>query len=172
MGKIRLLDLKVKRCFLCIICLFLFCCLVLWGMISAVYKRTTMPVFKAHGISMARISDCASETFSSIRTVRIWRSWREELWWFWSASENDEREERLRVCNVWIELQFGSVFVGFHVSWWSLVNDDLRFSSAVLEQVRSFGGERRQTSMFEKQVLALKHLLGVKEFWANEAVPR
>ncbi|CAM6103486.1 unnamed protein product [Calypogeia fissa] len=74
----------------------------------ALYKRSTMPVFKAHGISMARITDCASETFSSIRTVR------------------------------------------------------------------SFGGERRQTSMFEKQVLAYQES-GNKLGWlkaANESWTR
>nr|AJE26136.1 ATP-binding cassette type B [Salix matsudana] len=36
----------------------------------AVYKRSTVPVFKAHGKAQASISDCATETFSAIRTVR------------------------------------------------------------------------------------------------------
>ncbi|KAK7314958.1 hypothetical protein VNO77_33490 [Canavalia gladiata] len=36
----------------------------------AVYKRSTLPVFKAHGMAQASISDCVSETFSAIRTVR------------------------------------------------------------------------------------------------------
>ncbi|CAJ1952625.1 unnamed protein product [Sphenostylis stenocarpa] len=36
----------------------------------AVYKRSTLPVFKAHGKAQASISDCVSETFSAIRTVR------------------------------------------------------------------------------------------------------
>ncbi|OVA16156.1 ABC transporter [Macleaya cordata] len=36
----------------------------------AIYKRSTIPVFKAHGKAQADISDCASETFSAIRTVR------------------------------------------------------------------------------------------------------
>ncbi|KAG0575564.1 hypothetical protein KC19_5G012700 [Ceratodon purpureus] len=38
--------------------------------IVAIYKRTTMQVFKAHGMVQARIIDTASETFSAIRTVR------------------------------------------------------------------------------------------------------
>ncbi|KAF9617186.1 hypothetical protein IFM89_035068 [Coptis chinensis] len=37
---------------------------------QAIYKRSTVPVFKAHGMAQASISDCASETFSAIRTVR------------------------------------------------------------------------------------------------------
>lgn len=36
----------------------------------AVYKRSTVPVFKSHGLAQASISDCISETFSAIRTVR------------------------------------------------------------------------------------------------------
>ncbi|XP_020531380.1 ABC transporter B family member 28 [Amborella trichopoda] len=36
----------------------------------AMYKRSTVPLFKAHGLAQARISDCATETFSAIRTVR------------------------------------------------------------------------------------------------------
>ncbi|KAL3524231.1 hypothetical protein ACH5RR_017065 [Cinchona calisaya] len=36
----------------------------------AVYKRTTVNVFKAHGLAQASIADCVTETFSAIRTVR------------------------------------------------------------------------------------------------------
>lgn len=36
---------------------------------QAVYKRSTVPVFKAHGLAQASISDCVTETFSAIRTV-------------------------------------------------------------------------------------------------------
>ncbi|KAJ4849453.1 ABC transporter B member 28 [Turnera subulata] len=44
-------------------CLHFSCCV-------AVYKRSTVPVFKAHGMAQASISDCVTETFSAIRTVR------------------------------------------------------------------------------------------------------
>lgn len=40
------------------------------SILVAVYKRTTVPVFKSHGQAQAHISDCAAETFSAIRTVR------------------------------------------------------------------------------------------------------
>ncbi|KAJ6829918.1 ABC transporter B family member 28 [Iris pallida] len=40
------------------------------SIIVAIFKRSTVPVFKSHGMSQARLSDCASETFSAIRTVR------------------------------------------------------------------------------------------------------
>lgn len=40
------------------------------SVLVAVYKRSTMPVFKAHGLAQTRINDWASETFSAIRTVR------------------------------------------------------------------------------------------------------
>ncbi|BBN69791.1 non-intrinsic ABC protein 8 [Prunus dulcis] len=34
-----------------------------------VYKRSTVPVFKAYGLAQASISDCVTETFSAIRTI-------------------------------------------------------------------------------------------------------
>lgn len=40
------------------------------SILVAIYKRSTVPVFKSHGMSQASISDCAAETFSAIRTVR------------------------------------------------------------------------------------------------------
>ncbi|XP_042504842.1 ABC transporter B family member 28 [Macadamia integrifolia] len=40
------------------------------SLLVAVYKRSTIPVFKAHGKAQASMSDCATETFSAIRTVR------------------------------------------------------------------------------------------------------
>lgn len=40
------------------------------SILVAIFKRSTVPIFKSHGMSQARISDCASETFSAIRTVR------------------------------------------------------------------------------------------------------
>ncbi|KAL7582645.1 ABC transporter B family member 28 isoform X1 [Lactuca sativa] len=36
----------------------------------AVYKRSTVKVFKAYGLTQASIADCITETFSAIRTVR------------------------------------------------------------------------------------------------------
>ncbi|KAI3757559.1 hypothetical protein L6452_05100 [Arctium lappa] len=36
----------------------------------AVYKRSTVKVFKAYGSTQASIADCVTETFSAIRTVR------------------------------------------------------------------------------------------------------
>lgn len=39
--------------------------------VSAVYKRSTVSVFKAHGSAQASISDCVMETFSAIRTVSL-----------------------------------------------------------------------------------------------------
>ncbi|KAH9678096.1 hypothetical protein KPL71_025582 [Citrus sinensis] len=40
------------------------------SVLVAVYKRSTVPVFKAHGLAQASIADCVTETFSAIRTVR------------------------------------------------------------------------------------------------------
>ncbi|KAL0650774.1 hypothetical protein Bca4012_093465 [Brassica carinata] len=42
----------------------------LYIFLAAVYKRSTVPVYKAHGLAQATMSDCVSETFSAIRTVR------------------------------------------------------------------------------------------------------
>ncbi|WOL06276.1 ABC transporter B family member 28 [Canna indica] len=36
----------------------------------AIFKRSSVPVFISHGMAQASISDCATETFSAIRTVR------------------------------------------------------------------------------------------------------
>ncbi|XP_074567547.1 ABC transporter B family member 28 [Curcuma longa] len=36
----------------------------------AIFKRSTIPVFISHSMAQANISDCATETFSAIRTVR------------------------------------------------------------------------------------------------------
>lgn len=40
------------------------------SVLVAVYKRSTVSVFKAHGMAQALIADCVTETFSAIRTVR------------------------------------------------------------------------------------------------------
>ncbi|CAA0809494.1 ABC transporter B family member 28 [Striga hermonthica] len=40
------------------------------SLLVAVYKRTTVNVFKAHGSAQAAIADCVTETFAAIRTVR------------------------------------------------------------------------------------------------------
>ncbi|CAK9135221.1 unnamed protein product [Ilex paraguariensis] len=40
------------------------------SVLVAVYKRSTVSVYKAHGLSQASIADCVNETFSAIRTVR------------------------------------------------------------------------------------------------------
>eukprot|EP01018_Ginkgo_biloba_P016857 Gb_40287 [translate_table: standard] len=49
------------------------------SLLVAVYKRTTVPIFKAHGLAQARISDCAAETFSAIRTVRSFGGERRQM---------------------------------------------------------------------------------------------
>ena len=41
-------------------------------MLTAIIKRSTIPVFKSHGMAQAKISDCATETFSAIRTVSLY----------------------------------------------------------------------------------------------------
>ncbi|KAG0451551.1 hypothetical protein HPP92_026378 [Vanilla planifolia] len=40
------------------------------SVLVAVFKRSTVPIFKVHGKTLASISNCATETFSAIRTVR------------------------------------------------------------------------------------------------------
>ncbi|XP_025701913.1 ABC transporter B family member 28 isoform X1 [Arachis hypogaea] len=48
----------------------------------AVYKRSTFPVFKAHGLAQASIADCVSETFSAIRTVRSFGGEKRQMFTF------------------------------------------------------------------------------------------
>ncbi|EFJ27011.1 ATP-binding cassette transporter, partial [Selaginella moellendorffii] len=45
----------------------------------AVYKRTTLPVFKAHGEAQSRIMNTGNETFSAIRTVRSFGGERRQM---------------------------------------------------------------------------------------------
>lgn len=40
------------------------------SILVAVYKRSTLPVFKAHGLAQSSMSDSVTETISAIRTVR------------------------------------------------------------------------------------------------------
>ncbi|CAN1755102.1 ABC transporter B family member 28, partial [Linum perenne] len=39
------------------------------SVLAAVYKRSTLPVFRSHGTTQASMSDCVTETLSAIRTV-------------------------------------------------------------------------------------------------------
>ncbi|XP_027358061.1 ABC transporter B family member 28 isoform X2 [Abrus precatorius] len=48
----------------------------------AVYKRSTLPVFKAHGMAQASISDCVTETFAAIRTVRSFGGEKRQMFTF------------------------------------------------------------------------------------------
>ncbi|QHO08843.1 ABC transporter B family member [Arachis hypogaea] len=49
---------------------------------EAVYKSSTFPVFKAHGLAQASIADCVSETFSAIRTVRSFGGEKRQMFTF------------------------------------------------------------------------------------------
>ncbi|XP_052723038.1 ABC transporter B family member 28 isoform X2 [Vigna angularis] len=53
----------------------------------AVYKRSTLPVFKAHGKAQASISDCVTETFSAIRTVRSFGGEKRQMFSFANQGE-------------------------------------------------------------------------------------
>ncbi|XP_025656724.2 ABC transporter B family member 28 isoform X3 [Arachis hypogaea] len=53
----------------------------------AVYKRSTFPVFKAHGLAQASIADCVSETFSAIRTVRSFGGEKRQMFTFAKQGE-------------------------------------------------------------------------------------
>ncbi|XP_058779253.1 ABC transporter B family member 28 isoform X1 [Vicia villosa] len=48
----------------------------------AIYKRSTLPVFQAHGLAQASISDCITETFSAIRTVRSFSGEKRQMFMF------------------------------------------------------------------------------------------
>ncbi|GKU89405.1 hypothetical protein SLEP1_g3543 [Rubroshorea leprosula] len=52
------------------------------SILVAVYKRTTVPVFKAHGLAQASMSDWAAETFSAIRTVRSFGGEKRQMFMF------------------------------------------------------------------------------------------
>eukprot|EP00249_Psilotum_nudum_P010276 c22443_g1_i1 orf=563-2965(-) len=49
------------------------------SVLVAVYRRRTIPVFRAYGLAQASISDYANETFSAIRTVRSFGGERRQL---------------------------------------------------------------------------------------------
>ncbi|XP_039794190.1 ABC transporter B family member 28-like isoform X2 [Panicum virgatum] len=52
------------------------------SVLVALFKRSTVPTFKSYGIVQARISDCASETFSAIRTVRTFGGEKRQISFF------------------------------------------------------------------------------------------
>ncbi|XP_020969383.1 ABC transporter B family member 28-like isoform X3 [Arachis ipaensis] len=54
---------------------------------EAVYKRSTFPVFKTHGLAQASIADCVSETFSAIRTVRSFGGEKRQMFTFAKQGE-------------------------------------------------------------------------------------
>ncbi|XP_057988688.1 ABC transporter B family member 28 isoform X2 [Hevea brasiliensis] len=54
------------------------------SVLVATYKRSTIPVFKAHGMAQASISDCVTETFSAIRTVRSFSGEKRQMLMFGS----------------------------------------------------------------------------------------
>lgn len=100
-----------------------------------------MPVFKAHGLTQATLSDCISETFSAIRTVSLLNDLADNYLFGYGFDSN--------YCVI---LPFRLVFY-FCVSCSSGLHTQL-----VIEilpyciQVRSFGGEKRQMLMFGRQV--------------------
>lgn len=49
------------------------------SILVAIFKRSTVPVFQSHGMIQASISDCATETFSAIRTVRSFAGERRQM---------------------------------------------------------------------------------------------
>ncbi|XP_020096591.1 ABC transporter B family member 28 isoform X2 [Ananas comosus] len=57
------------------------------SLLVAVFKRSTIPIFKSHGMVQARIADCATETFSAIRTVRSFGGERRQISMFNNLGE-------------------------------------------------------------------------------------
>lgn len=49
------------------------------SILVAIFKRSTVSIFKSHGMTQASISDCAAETFSAIRTVRSFAGERKQM---------------------------------------------------------------------------------------------
>lgn len=49
------------------------------SILVAMFKRSTVPVFQSHGMIQASLSDCATETFSAIRTVRSFAGERRQM---------------------------------------------------------------------------------------------
>lgn len=117
---------------------------------SAVFKRSTIPIFKSHGMVQARIADCATETFSAIRTVSISNYFVHTL--FSCVSLYITHIIYVFCLSIWF------CFSLFNMRWlsisWSLFENFPFFL-----QVRSFGGERRQISMFNNLVSFLYALL-------------
>ncbi|CAA7060250.1 unnamed protein product [Microthlaspi erraticum] len=54
------------------------------SVLAGVYKRSTVPVYQAHGLAQATMSDCVSETFSAIRTVRSFSGEKRQMSFFGS----------------------------------------------------------------------------------------
>lgn len=101
----------------------------------AVYKRSTVNVFKAHGLAQASIADCVNETFSAVRTVSNLM-----LCYLFLVPMR-----LLHYCFFFLEVRRNLLFC--------VLNSDIKATSLYLcLQVRSFNGEKRQMSMFRQQV--------------------
>ncbi|KAG0451644.1 hypothetical protein HPP92_026162 [Vanilla planifolia] len=57
------------------------------SVLVAVFKRSTVPIFKVHGKTLASISNCATETFSAIRTVRSFAGEKRQMLMFGNLGE-------------------------------------------------------------------------------------
>ncbi|PWZ13940.1 ABC transporter B family member 28 [Zea mays] len=68
------------------------------SVLVAIFKRSTVPTFKSYGIVQARISDCASETFSAIRTVRSFGGEKRQI----SLFDNLVRHELLSTSSIFL----------------------------------------------------------------------
>ncbi|KAJ9545817.1 hypothetical protein OSB04_025524 [Centaurea solstitialis] len=71
------------------------------SILVAVYKRSTVKVFKAYGSTQASIADCVTETFSAIRTVR---------------SFGGEKRQMLTFGNQVLDYQSSGIKLGFFKS--------------------------------------------------------
>ncbi|CAL5407766.1 unnamed protein product [Camellia sinensis] len=98
--------------------------LMLMVSVLAIYKRSTVPIFKAHGMAQALIADCVNETFSAIRTVRSFGGEKRQMSMFGNQADIIAVYElRIYYCGAWQVLAYQTS--GIKLGTFKSINESL-----------------------------------------------
>ncbi|CAL5343943.1 unnamed protein product [Camellia sinensis] len=91
---------------------------------ESIYKRSTVPIFKAHGMAQALIADCVNETFSAIRTVRSFGGEKRQMSMFGNQADIIAVYElRIYYCGAWQVLAYQTS--GIKLGTFKSINESL-----------------------------------------------
>ncbi|CAL5404952.1 unnamed protein product [Camellia sinensis] len=93
-------------------------------LVGAIYRRSTVPIFKAHGMAQALIADCVNETFSAIRTVRSFGGEKRQMSMFGNQADIIAVYElRIYYCGAWQVLAYQTS--GIKLGTFKSINESL-----------------------------------------------